>query len=75
MMKVGKNVNWLGWQDSNLRVAVSKTAALPLGYIPKQAIRYIKKVLPATFISCSDYFCFIEVVFLIKNRPEPKINP
>jgi hypothetical protein len=25
---------WLGWQDSNLRMAVPKTAALPLGDIP-----------------------------------------
>ena len=24
----------LGWKDSNLRVAVPKTAALPLGYTP-----------------------------------------
>ncbi len=39
--KSGKNntVNalercWLGWQDSNLRMAVPKTAALPLGYTP-----------------------------------------
>ena len=26
--------NWLGWQDSNLRYAVPKTVALPLGYTP-----------------------------------------
>ena len=26
--------DWLGWQDSNLRMAVPKTAALPLGDIP-----------------------------------------
>ena len=25
---------WLGWQDSNLRMAIPKTAALPLGYTP-----------------------------------------
>ena len=25
---------WLGWEDSNLRMAVPKTAALPLGYTP-----------------------------------------
>ena len=25
---------WLGWQDSNLRMAESKSAALPLGYTP-----------------------------------------
>ena len=25
---------WLGWEDSNLRVAESKSAALPLGYTP-----------------------------------------
>ena len=26
--------DWLGWQDSNLRYTVPKTAALPLGYTP-----------------------------------------
>jgi hypothetical protein len=25
---------WLGWEGSNLRMAESKSAALPLGYIP-----------------------------------------
>ena len=31
---------WLGWQDSNLRMAVPKTAALPLGYTPAGAALY-----------------------------------
>ena len=26
--------NWLGWQDSNLRMLESKSSALPLGYTP-----------------------------------------
>ncbi len=26
--------NWLGWKDSNLRMPVPKTGALPLGYTP-----------------------------------------
>jgi hypothetical protein len=30
--------NWLGRKDSNLRMAVPKTAALPLGYAPARAI-------------------------------------
>ena len=30
----GNTLGWLGWQDSNLRMAVPKTAALPLGYTP-----------------------------------------
>ena len=30
----GKTGNWLGREDSNLRMAVPKTAALPLGYAP-----------------------------------------
>ena len=30
-----KRKDWLGWQDSNLRMAVPKTAALPLGYTPR----------------------------------------
>ena len=29
-----KRKNWLGWQDSNLRMAGSKPAALPLGDTP-----------------------------------------
>jgi hypothetical protein len=33
--KKGKQkVSWLGWEGSNLRMAESKSAALPLGYIP-----------------------------------------
>ena len=31
---VGGYQKWLGWQDSNLRMAIPKTAALPLGYTP-----------------------------------------
>ncbi len=27
-------LNWLGWQDSNLRILESKSSALPLGDIP-----------------------------------------
>ncbi len=33
-------ISWLGWQDSNLRMAVPKTAALPLGYTPARAALY-----------------------------------
>ncbi len=28
------NQEWLGWQDSNLRMPIPKTSALPLGYTP-----------------------------------------
>ena len=31
---------WLGWQGSNLRMAIPKTAALPLGYTPAGARPY-----------------------------------
>ncbi len=31
---------WLGWQDSNLRMPVPKTGALPLGYTPARAALY-----------------------------------
>gem|GEM_PF-3259381 len=31
---LGPTVRWLGWQDSNLRMPVPKTGALPLGYTP-----------------------------------------
>ena len=30
-------IYWLGREDSNLRMAESKSAALPLGYAPSQA--------------------------------------
>ncbi len=29
---------WLGWEDSNLRMAIPKTAALPLGYAPSRGV-------------------------------------
>ena len=32
---------WLGWQGSNLRMAIPKTAALPLGYTPSLQARCI----------------------------------
>ena len=32
--KTASDPGWLGWQDSNLRMAVPKTAALPLGDTP-----------------------------------------
>ena len=32
--KVVAESDWLGWEDSNLRYTVPKTAALPLGYTP-----------------------------------------
>ncbi len=34
---------WLGREDSNLRMAESKSAALPLGYAPKRAGPYLRK--------------------------------
>ena len=34
LLDSGKTENWLGRQDSNLGMAVPKTAALPLGYAP-----------------------------------------
>ena len=34
---------WLGRQDSNLGMAESKSAALPLGYAPKSAGPYLRK--------------------------------
>ena len=33
-------VQWLGREDSNLRMAESKSAALPLGYAPKAPTDY-----------------------------------
>ena len=46
-LHVGQDVtssasNWLGWQDSNLRYAVPKTVALPLGYTPTVR-RYLRR--------------------------------
>ena len=33
-------INWLGRQDSNLRMPVPKTGALPLGHAPMQQIDF-----------------------------------
>ena len=33
--------DWLGWMDSNHRMPVPKTSALPLGYTPMQCLRVI----------------------------------
>ena len=35
-------VHKLGWQDSNLRMAESKSTALPLGDTPKHVTRFNK---------------------------------
>ena len=44
MNELGDSAEWLykglGWQDSNLRMAIPKTAALPLGYTPAYGERY-----------------------------------
>ncbi len=34
IQKFVSNIKWLGWQDSNLRMPIPKTGALPLGYTP-----------------------------------------
>src|SRR5690242_14445652 len=36
----GEETGWLGREDSNLRMAESKSAALPLGYAPPQAVTH-----------------------------------
>ena len=35
---VDMNLYYLGWEDSNLRMAESKSAALPLGYTPTKSL-------------------------------------
>ncbi len=35
--------NWLGWLDSNQRMPIPKTGALPLGYTPRPWRRYIAR--------------------------------
>jgi hypothetical protein len=35
-------IRWLGREDSNLRMAESKSAALPLGYAPKLRVTRAK---------------------------------
>ena len=32
---------WLGWKDSNLRIAESKSAALPLGDTPSSKLQVV----------------------------------
>ena len=34
LAKIGSSPVWLGWQDSNLRMSIPKTDALPLGDTP-----------------------------------------
>ena len=35
---LGSYKEWLGWQDSNLRMPIPKTGALPLGYTPTNEV-------------------------------------
>ena len=50
---------WLGWKGSNLRMAGSKPAALPLGYTPESKLFTIKSL-------CLSFkeILVIEVVFV-----------
>src|SRR5215475_10643981 len=41
--KLFNGMPWLGRQDSNLGMAESKSAALPLGYAPRRAGPYLRK--------------------------------
>lgn len=42
-------MNWSGQQDSNLRPAVPKTAALPGYAIPRDASGYTVRITPARY--------------------------
>ena len=61
MPRFGLRVVHLGWKDSNLRVAVPKTAALPLGYTPSRLNK--EKIYG---FKC--FFCKIEVCKLSSSR-------
>ena len=39
MIDLSSCPEWLGWQDSNLRMTGSKPVALPLGHIPRRDIK------------------------------------
>jgi hypothetical protein len=43
-----KRRNWLGREGSNLRMAESKSAALPLGYAPMGRSGFSRRKSPAT---------------------------
>lgn len=45
---------WLGRQDSNLRIPVPKTGALPLGHAPLQQIDFSLVIvfIQMSFVSC-----------------------
>ena len=47
---------WLGWQDSNLRMAIPKTAALPLGYTPVGEVKIINN--KTNFNPCLHQFTY-----------------
>ena len=53
--------NWLGWQDSNLRITGSKPVALPLGYTPFSFARIVLRVSR----SVQDVWCPV-----INNNPK-----
>jgi hypothetical protein len=62
----------LGRQDSNLRVAVSKTAALPLGYAPstkKIIIIFLMTILKPSFLKLSHF----QVKIMFDNLREKTI--
>ena len=65
---------WLGWEDSNLRMAAPKAAALPLGYTPaSRLIPYCSREIVST--SLEEYFCSIPskaslALFLSEKSPK-----
>ena len=53
LAKIGSCQVWLGWLDSNQRMTIPKTVALPLGYTPTKEIRAFR----SENTNCMLYLC------------------
>ena len=66
-----KGDDWLGWQDSNLRMTVSKTVALPLGDIPMNIRTDVLLNIPIQSSFATVFYIFDHQIKLLdtkKNR-------
>ena len=65
---------WLGREDSNLRMAESKSAALPLGYAPTPKCEYRRRALPIAAPRSGDYIMRAPLRTLLKHGFQKSAN-